>query len=528
MYPRPLNGLLRLHVALLVALALMAGASLLGARVERNLGISSKDHSTLLVILWVHSAAILLLAMRTARSAARHEQLQRRTLEAEVEERQGLIKQLHRRTRADHVVSRMLRIASESRPLGELWVLILDDLLELPGIARPGRVCVHLLGEPAGAAIDPAYRAPLRRIATQGFPPNDLAQDAPAPEAFCAQAVREGALVWTPLPLLSASTAPEVVGCALPIRAGHRLLGVLYVDARVEPKTNAPPRDLLLAASDILAGLIERQHANDKLARSQAELDHARALDARATRAKDAFLTRVSHELRTPLTAILGFAELLDDDPDPDPERCEAVRTIVSNGTHLLWLIDELLGVSRLDGEDSTGELAMQRASLTRPTSLRAAAVAASALDTVIEPIEGASLAMPNAPPLAGIHVLLAEDNDVNRLLLERILESAGARIVAVQDGAAAVEAATAARAVGAPFEAILMDMQMPVLSGFEATQQLRAQGHREPIIALTASDLAVDLERCHTCGCDSVATKPIDRAQLFALLRAHLKSQDS
>jgi signal transduction histidine kinase/ActR/RegA family two-component response regulator len=121
--------------------------------------------------------------------------------------------------------------------------------------------------------------------------------------------------------------------------------------------------------------------------------------------------------------------------------------------------------------------------------------------------------------------VLLAEDGPDNQRLLNLFLTKAGAAVVVAENGRTACELALAALAEGKPFDVVLMDMQMPVMDGYEATGALRQAGYAGPIIALTANAMKADRDRCIEVGCNDYAAKPIDRRRLIALV-AHYASE--
>jgi two-component system sensor histidine kinase/response regulator len=120
----------------------------------------------------------------------------------------------------------------------------------------------------------------------------------------------------------------------------------------------------------------------------------------------------------------------------------------------------------------------------------------------------------------SAMHILLAEDNAVNQLVALRILEKAGHRVAVAKTG---VEALLALEKDD--FDAVLMDVQMPEMGGFEATAKIRereSRGAHVPIIAMTAHAMAGDRERCLEVGMDDYISKPIHAAGLLELLEKY------
>jgi CheY-like chemotaxis protein len=155
--------------------------------------------------------------------------------------------------------------------------------------------------------------------------------------------------------------------------------------------------------------------------------------------------------------------------------------------------------------------------------TIKAAAAGSGAVDA--EP-RAPLPARPRAPGAApglrlAARVLLAEDVTSTQRLYSTYLERAGAQIDLAADGQAAYELALKSLAERRPYDVILMDMQMPLLDGYEATARLRQAGYTAPIVALTAHAMRGDRERCLAAGCDEYAAKPIDREDLVALCQS-------
>ena len=154
-------------------------------------------------------------------------------------------------------------------------------------------------------------------------------------------------------------------------------------------------------------------------------------------------------------------------------------------------------------------------ARLSAPPEVTSPALGGDAL-----PVMPAESEASGEPQQKALSILVAEDNEINALLMRSLLARLGHHPVIATNGAAALESWAASKSAGTPYDLVLMDIQMPELDGIEAAKRIRRleaeqPGARTPILALTANTLVEDRYACFEAGMDGFLIKPLDREKL-------------
>jgi len=149
---------------------------------------------------------------------------------------------------------------------------------------------------------------------------------------------------------------------------------------------------------------------------------------------------------------------------------------------------------------------------------------AAAYLNGEADSEQGPPDAAPSNAPESSLSILVAEDNEINALLMRSLLMRLGHRVVIATNGEAALESWLGANSAGTPYDLVLMDIQMPELDGIQTAKRIRASeaaqpGRRTPILALTANTLVEDRYACFEAGMDGFLIKPVDREKLAEAL---------
>ncbi|WP_298465673.1 response regulator [uncultured Erythrobacter sp.] len=233
-----------------------------------------------------------------------------------------------------------------------------------------------------------------------------------------------------------------------------------------------------------------------ELNRLSGQLTEEQKKTANALAAKTRFLTDMAHEIRTPLNSLNGGLELLADAAGAQSRDFQVVRQATDQ---LVDIASKL--INQADGD---------------PVELE---VAAKGPD--VPSLTESMQSIDDAP-----RVLLAEDTESNRYVIERMLSSIGCETVAVTNGVEAVEAMR-----GQTFDVVLMDVMMPIMDGEQATQSIRAlsgPASRTPIIGVTAHSLQAERERLLSAGMTACLAKPVRRDALETAIRTALIGREA
>ena len=229
----------------------------------------------------------------------------------------------------------------------------------------------------------------------------------------------------------------------------------------------------------------------DRYLRMGQKLQQALANEASANHTKTRFLANMSHDIRTPINGILGMLAIVDTCRDNKDKMDDCLAKIDVSAKHLLSLVNDVLDMTKLERDTFTLE--------SKPFNL----------DRVC--IEAAEKTPP-AGDLRGKRLLVVEDNELNMEIAEFMLKSTGAEVVPVFDGESAVKAY--AQAAPGTYQAILMDLMMPVMDGYAATRAIRSSGRPDagtiPIIAMSANAYAEDVQKCLDAGMNAHISKPL------------------
>ncbi|GHC85857.1 hypothetical protein GCM10007320_31210 [Pseudorhodoferax aquiterrae] len=251
-------------------------------------------------------------------------------------------------------------------------------------------------------------------------------------------------------------------------------------------------------AREILGSMLEQMHCSVAQAAGGAE---ALALARAAQQAGQPFALAFL-DWRMPDMDGIALAEQLARLPSPP-----ACVIVTAHGREEVAQDAQRVGVELLLVKPVNTSLLFE-------TAMRALAVAQPAAAPVPRAAQQADA--PHLAPLRGALVLLVDDNDLNRQIGTELLEAVGIQVEVAEDGRQALD-----RLAARPYELVLMDMQMPVMDGLEATRAIRRDPRWQqlPVLAMTANAMAIDRQRCLEAGMNSHIAKPIDPNELYAQL---------
>ena len=287
---------------------------------------------------------------------------------------------------------------------------------------------------------------------------------------------------------------------------------IIYVSLNVQAVRDQDHN--ILCYEGTLEDISERKHIE--------ELNIAKEAAEAATKAKNKFLAYMSHELRKPMNAIIGLSNLALN-TDLSVKQRDYLNRIKTSAWSLLGVINDILDLSNI----AAGKPEMESVDFRLHDIMNNihGMFCANAIEKGIELMISAAEDVPCAADLSGVRVLLVEDNLINQQVAREILEGASLVVHTANNGLEAVEAVRSDE-----YDAVIMDLEMPVMSGYEATRLIREESrHAElPIIAMTAHAIQGTREACLAAGMNDYIAKPIEKGQLFSVLTRWVKPRST
>jgi signal transduction histidine kinase/DNA-binding response OmpR family regulator len=336
-------------------------------------------------------------------------------------------------------------------------------------------------------------------------------------------------LLFNPFTQVDGSATRRHGGTGLGLAISKRLVqlmgGDIWIDSQpgqgsvfhftaALPRIESPPALVPPAAVQSLQGQrVLIVDDNDTNRRILEETLRAWGIDSESARGGVEALDRLTQAVQKKRPFRLALLDVMMPEMDGLTLAQEISARPLLRGTVIIFLSSAV----RVVGEARCKELGAA-ASLMKPVRQ------SELLDAILTALGRASAVLQPAPALPpvsqddSLRILLAEDNAINRMLVETLLRKQGHSVHSVVNGSQAITAVTQER-----FDLILMDVQMPVLDGMEATQAIRQQEvltHEHiPIVALTANAMKGDREECLKAGMDDYLSKPVQARQLLAAL---------
>lgn len=221
---------------------------------------------------------------------------------------------------------------------------------------------------------------------------------------------------------------------------------------------------------------------NQELEKAKKVAEEAFHIAEEANQSKSRFLSNMSHDMRTPMNAIVGFTTLLDNESKNPKKVQEYTKKIAFSSQHLLGLINDVLDMSKI--EAGKMKLTLEEENM----------------DGIIENID------------ALVRTQMVLRRQKFEIIVE-LLKMEGAECTVCENGQLAVETFTASEENA--INLLLMDVQMPVMNGYEATKAIPSSGHPMaetiPIIAMTANAFVEDIHDALDAGMNAHVAKPVD-----------------